>query len=218
MNVADAKFDIRTEATRPFYATVGATDLAVEVARNYVTELQGRVADVQKKVVDFEPRSLNDRAVAELNGRRGALTKDAREAQAKLQTRLKELQAELKDAQARLEARVAELQADARSLPAKVQAEVKDLLAEATKAYEDFTRRGEGVVARLRKLEVKVDVEPKETKTTVTAEVKATSGAKKAAAKKAAAKNAPAKKAAAKNAPARKAPAKTVAEKKADSA
>jgi hypothetical protein len=205
MNMADAKFDIRTEATRPFYATVGATDLAVEVARNYVTELQGRVADVQKKVADFEPKSLNDRAVAEFNGRRGALTKDARDAQARLQGRLKDLQAELKDAQTRLEARVAELQADAKALPAKVQADVKDLLAEATRAYEDFTRRGEGVVARLRKLELKVDVDPKATRTTVSAEAKETTGAKKAPAKKTTAKKATAKKATAKKAPAGKA-------------
>ena len=58
--MADTKFDIKTEATRPFYATVGVTDLAVEVARQYVTDVQAKVADVQKKIekLDFEPRNL----------------------------------------------------------------------------------------------------------------------------------------------------------------
>ncbi len=48
--MAKVKFDIKSEATRPFYATVGATDLAVEVARQYAAEVQAKVADVQKKV------------------------------------------------------------------------------------------------------------------------------------------------------------------------
>ena len=204
--MADAKFDIKSEATRPFYATVGATDLAVEVARNYVNDLQARVVDVQKKVqaFEFEPKTLNDKAVAEFNSRRGSLTKDAREAQARLEGRLKELQAELKDAQSRLEAKLAELQAEAKAFPAKVQSEVKDLVSDVTKAYDEFTKRGEGVVAKLRKLEVKLDVDPKATKTTVTASATSATGVKKTPAKKAptttAAKKAPAKKAPAKKA------------------
>ena len=68
LNMADTKFDIKTEATRPFYATVGVTDLAVEVARQYVTDVQAKVADVQKKIekLDFEPKSQQARLEAKL--------------------------------------------------------------------------------------------------------------------------------------------------------
>jgi predicted nucleic acid-binding Zn-ribbon protein len=227
MNMATAKFDIKTEATRPFYAAAGAAEQGVEVAKKYVADLQDLVTDVQKKVTafEFEPKALNDKAVAGFNTRREALTKDAKDAQAKfeaqvkdvrpkfeallkdlqaelkdapaklqaeakaaptkLEAKVKELQAELKDAQAKLEAKVAELQADAKALPAKLQAEVKDLVAELTKAYEDFAKRGEAVIAKLRKTEVVVETP--------------------APAKKAPAKKAPAKKTAAKKATATKA-------------
>ena len=36
--MAQAKFDIKTEATRQFYAGVGVTDLAVEFVRDYVAD------------------------------------------------------------------------------------------------------------------------------------------------------------------------------------
>jgi hypothetical protein len=71
-----AKFDIKTEATRPLYAGVGVTDLAVEAVRDYV-------ADVQKTVtkIDFQPQ---------------ALRKDARAGRAVIEARVAELQAEAK--------------------------------------------------------------------------------------------------------------------------
>jgi len=71
--MAKAKFDIKTielpalpaAATRPIYAGVGATDLAVEVVRDYVSDVQKRFAGVQKSVteLDFEPKALRDQAV-----------------------------------------------------------------------------------------------------------------------------------------------------------
>jgi hypothetical protein len=48
--MAKAKFDIKTEATRPFLAGVGVTDLAVERVRGYLTDVQKKLADVQKDV------------------------------------------------------------------------------------------------------------------------------------------------------------------------
>ena len=53
--MAKTKFDIKTEATRPLYAGVGVTDLAVEFVRGYVTDVQTRVADVQKNVTELRP-------------------------------------------------------------------------------------------------------------------------------------------------------------------
>ena len=46
--MAKAKFDIKTEATRPLYVGVGVTDLAVEAVRDYVADFQKKFADVQK--------------------------------------------------------------------------------------------------------------------------------------------------------------------------
>ena len=139
--MADAKFDIKTEATRPFYATVGATDLAVSAARAYLTEVQSKVADVQKKIesFEFEPKNLNAKAQTVVTSRvdsvTSTVTKEAKERQAKLEARLAELQAEAKKAQARFEAQVAELQGDAKALPAKAQAFVADTLAEVAETY-----------------------------------------------------------------------------------
>ena len=51
---------LQTVAERPFYAGVGVTDLAVEAVRDYVADVQTRVAglgkDVQKNVASFDLR------------------------------------------------------------------------------------------------------------------------------------------------------------------
>ena len=52
--MAKAKFDIKTEATRGLYAGAGVADLAVEAVREYVSEAQTRLADVQKNVAGFD--------------------------------------------------------------------------------------------------------------------------------------------------------------------
>lgn len=184
--MAQAKFDIKTEAARPLYATVGATDLAVEVARQYVTDVQGRLTEVQKKVAayDFEPKNLNDKAQNLAKSRVDVVTKEAKDRQAKLEKRLAELQAELKDAQAKFEARLAELQSDAKAFPAKAQAFVTEYVNDVSGTYTDLVKRGEQAVAKLRRVELKVDVDPKATKTTVTAEAKTSTGARKTPATK----------------------------------
>lgn len=60
--MAKTKFDIKTEARRPLYAGVGATDLAVEAVRDYVADVQKRFVDVQKTVstFDFQPDSVRE--------------------------------------------------------------------------------------------------------------------------------------------------------------
>jgi heparin binding hemagglutinin HbhA len=71
MDMAKAKFDIKTEATksaqRAFQAGVGVTDFAVEVIRDYVADTQKRFAGVRKNVADFEPRAFGIQAVKTVN-------------------------------------------------------------------------------------------------------------------------------------------------------
>jgi hypothetical protein len=139
--MAKAKFDIRTEATRPLYATVGVTDLAVSAVREYVADVQKRFAGVQKDVqksvsgIDLQPQALRDQAVTVVNSRVDALAKDA------------------KARRAAIEARVAELQAEARAYPSKVQALVNENVATAGDAYGDLVKRGETLVGRIRRQE-----------------------------------------------------------------
>jgi len=70
--MANAKFDIKTEATRPIYAGVGVTDLAVELVREYVADVQKKFVGVQKDVqtrfdkLDLEPKALREQATAQL--------------------------------------------------------------------------------------------------------------------------------------------------------
>lgn len=173
--MATTKFDIKTEATRPLYAGVGATDLAVEAVRDYV-------ADVSKTVtkIDFQPQTLRVQAVTVVNSRVDALTKDA------------------KARRTAIEARVAELQAEAKKLPGTVQSLVLENVATLSDVYADLAKRGEVLVGRIRKQEsTKATVTSAKTttakakttktqakKTTKTAAKKTTTGAK-ATAKKA---------------------------------
>lgn len=126
--MAKAKFDIKTEATRPLYAGVGVTDLAVGFVREYVTDVQKRFVGVQKDVqtrigsLDFEPKALRDQALTVVAVRVDALSKDA------------------KARRTAIESRVAELQADAQAIPATVSG-----------AYADLAKRGETLVERIRK-------------------------------------------------------------------
>jgi hypothetical protein len=122
----DPKFDLKG-ATKPLYAGVGATDLAVERVRDLVTGVQERgqkrFAEAQDSVrgIDLEPRALRDQAVTRVNARVDALAKDA------------------KARRAALEKRVAELQSDA--------------LSTVGGAYGDLVSRGEGLVTRIRRQE-----------------------------------------------------------------
>jgi DNA-binding protein HU-beta len=122
--MAQAKFDIKTEVTRPLYAYVGVTDRAVEAVRGSVADLQKRFAEVQKSVqdIDFEPKALRVQATTVVNGRVEALSKDA-------QAR-----------RAAVEARVAELQQ-----------RVRDLLKQNEVIYDQLVTRGETLVERIRR-------------------------------------------------------------------
>lgn len=168
--MAKTKFDLKTEATKPLLATVGVTDLAVEVVRDFVSETQTRLAGVQKdvtaRVADAQknlanPKALREQAVTAVNARVDALTTDA------------------KARRKAIEARVTELQAEAKAYPAKVQTLVDDNVTVANDTYTDLVKRGESLVGRIRRQEsTKSTV--KSAKTTVSKAKATTTQAKKA--------------------------------------
>lgn len=85
--MAKAKFDIKSEATRPIYAYVGVTDLAVEAVRESVSDVQKRVVDI-----DFKPAALRQQAVTLVNNRVEALADQAQARRAAIEARVTELQ------------------------------------------------------------------------------------------------------------------------------
>jgi len=200
-------FDLKAlqqEATKGLYAYAGVTDLAVEVVRDYVAEVQARLtgaqkdvtarfADVQKQVADFdfEPQALRAQATKVWGEQVEALTQDA------------------KARRAAIEKRVAELQAEARKA-------VDGNVASVTDTYEDLAKRGESLVKRIRNQEsTKATV--KSAKTTAAKAKTTRTQAEKAAKKNTAAakKSATARKTAAKKSAA---PAKASAKATATSA
>ena len=83
--MADARIDLKNldlknldlkSAAKPLYAGVGATDLAVNVARQYLSDVQSRVVEVQKKLekLDLEPKHLNAKAQSAVTTRVDAVT------------------------------------------------------------------------------------------------------------------------------------------------
>jgi len=173
--MAQAKFDIskidlRTEATRQFYAGVGITDLAVEVVREYVTDMQKRLSEVQKNFaeLDFQPEEMRKSALGAANARFDSLSKEA------------------KTRREMIESRVAELQKEARALPARVQEIVSENVDTATDTYGDLVKRGERLVGRIRR-QPSTKEALKEAKVTVTKVKTTRTQAEKAA--KTAAKN-----------------------------
>ena len=131
--MATAKFDIlsnpiATEAIKPVFASVGATDLAVEKVRDAVADVRKLVLDVQKDLVE---------RVAGVQKDINTVVADVRKADAK-------------KVRAAIEARVAELQGEAKTYPAKVQSLVDDNVANASETYADLVKRGETLVGRIR--------------------------------------------------------------------
>jgi hypothetical protein len=114
----------------PLYATLGATDRAVELVRESVTDLQTRLSELQQSIDGFErnPQELRTRTVGAVNGQAETL---AREAQRR---------------RAAIEARINELQARALQVPDKVQG----FLEEHEVAYSQLVARGDALVRRVR--------------------------------------------------------------------
>ena len=129
--MVEAKFDIKTEATRQFYAGVGITDLAVEMVREYVVEVQKKLTEVRKDVTgfEFEPEHLRKQAA----------------------TRFESLSKDAKERREAVEHRVTELQKEAKALPAKVTDLVNENVTSMGDTYGDLVKRGENLVMRIRK-------------------------------------------------------------------
>ena len=166
------KFNVKlpTEAVRPLYAAAGATDLAVEIARGYVSDAQVKVTDAQKKAskrvsaVDLEPKALQTRAVSLVNARGDVLTKDATARQAKL------------------EKAVADFQGQAKAFPAKVEAFVNGTVQDLNGTYAELAVRGEKLVTRIRKQQATKDTVAAAKNTTAKAKATRTTATKGATA------------------------------------
>jgi DNA-binding ferritin-like protein (Dps family) len=144
--MAKAKFDIKTlelpaAAAKPLYAGVGATDLAVEYVREYVADVQKKFAEVQKDV----------------QSRVSGVQKDVQTRVSGVQKNVKDFEFEPKALREQtvtvVNSRVTELRSDAKVQAEKVQSLVNDNVATVTDTYGDLARRGEQLVARIRKQE-----------------------------------------------------------------
>jgi heparin binding hemagglutinin HbhA len=144
--VANAKFDIRTEATRPLYASVGVTDRAVEAVRGSFASGQKRIAEVQQdaRQIDLDPQALRTQATSLLNDGVDTVTKEA------------------KARRAAVEARIADLQQSAQAL-----LEQREL------TYSQLVNRGETLVQRIRRQSS--TQQTKQNAKTTTAKAKSTS-------------------------------------------
>ena len=83
--MAKAKFDVKNEATRAFYAGVGANDLAVEVVRDLVATAQKSVTQI-----DLDPKALREQAVTILSARVDTVTNDAKARRKAVEARVAE--------------------------------------------------------------------------------------------------------------------------------
>lgn len=167
--MAKTKLNIKAEATRPVFAAVGVTDLAVEKARDYVAEVQTKFAAAQQKIkgIDIDAKSIQAVVVDKVAG----------------------IQEDVTD-------KVAELQADVLSLPSKAQAQVTGAIAEISGTYTDLANRGDNLVKRIRNQAATEDLvkaadvtvaKAKATKTSATKTAKAATAKKQTAVKKSAA-------------------------------
>lgn len=149
---------IKAGATRYAYASAGAADLAVEAVRAAVQDAQKRIGEAREAVqdLDFQPKALRKQAATAMGEGVDSLS---------------ELQAEL--------------QSTALGLPAKVQSLLAENAGTAAAAYADLAKRGEVLVARIRKQESVQETQAAAATTTAKAKTAVTQ-AKKATAKKAA--------------------------------
>ena len=156
--------DLRAEAARTFYAGAGVADLAVSAVRDYVAQVQKNVSSLE-----LEPQALRAQAATAVASRVEALGKDA------------------KERRAAVEARMAELQAEARALPDRLQGAVDDNVATLVGTYGELAKRGEELVARIRRQQSTKEAASAAKTTTAKARTTRTQGTKaaKSTAKKA---------------------------------
>ncbi len=194
--------ELPTTVTRPIYAGVGVTDLAVEFVREYVADMQKRAADVQKTVAkrDYQPSTLATEAQKRAQHATKAVTE-------RVETLNKTVADDAQARRAAVEKRVAELQAEAKALPNRLQKFLDEQLGTAGDTYGELVTRGESLVDRILRQQSTLDAE-KSVKTTVAkAKTTKTQASKTAATAKKSAKSSAKKSATT----ARKSPAKSSA-------
>ena len=132
----------KIDATRPFYAVVGAGDLAVEYARNATADVQARFGKVELKT-----KALRDQARTVVTTRIDGLTEEAKGARSTVENRVKDARTSAeqaaKDARATVESRV-------KGARSQVETYVNEAVAEVTGTYGDLAGRGQKLVARVR--------------------------------------------------------------------
>ena len=138
----------RFDATRPFYAAVGAGDLALELARTATADVQARASKVE-----LEPKALRDQALTLVNSRVEELQGDAKKAQAAFEARLTELQQDAKSLPERIEKLVNDYRAELNKTVSDYRAELNKTVEEFNKAYLELAGRGEDFVKRVRNQE-----------------------------------------------------------------
>lgn len=126
-----ARTTLSNDLRRPLYATVGATDRAVELIRDSASDLQARMTGFQRSIdrLEREPQALRIRTVETVSGQADAI---ARSAQQRREA---------------IEARVSGLRSRALAVPDTVQA----FLEQHEVAYGQLVARGDAFVRRIRR-------------------------------------------------------------------
>jgi hypothetical protein len=151
------------DATKPFYAWIGAADLAVEKLRGTATEVQERDLRAFAAQVRTQVSEAFDDIVDELQDELGSLPKrvesflddfpkDPRDLPKSLQLRFAQWQEEAVALRERVESRVDERATSFRS-------DVAKLVEEYAEAVEELAVRGRALVAKLRDDSISGDVE-----------------------------------------------------------
>jgi predicted ribonuclease toxin of YeeF-YezG toxin-antitoxin module len=142
----------------PLYATLGATDRAVELVRESVTDLQTRLTELQQSIdkLDRDPQQLRTRTVGAVNEQAENLTREAQRRRAAI------------------EARINELQTRALEVPEKVQG----FLEQHEVAYNQLVARGDALVSRIRRQKSTQDAKKSAKTTTSKAKTTGTQASK----------------------------------------
>jgi heparin binding hemagglutinin HbhA len=148
--MANTKQQSKFDATRPFYAAVGAGDLAVALARNAANDVQARFTKV-----DLEPKAVGNE-----------LSKGVKDAQARFEARVAEIQADAKEFSAKVEARLA-----------AARSELNESIEDLNKQYAELAARGRSLVTRIRRQQATQDLQAEAAKTATKAKTTRTQAA-----------------------------------------
>ena len=178
-----ASTEFKFDATKPFYAYLGAAETAVDSVRKAAVDVQGQLDEARTKlaIIDRDPKALADLARTHVIAGLEAVTKDANKRidllqketnkrittfQTEANKRVDGFQLDLRQLPQQAQTRLAEFQAEVQALPGKVEERLSDLQAELTSAYArleaqlaELATKGESRIAKLRDDSISGDVE-----------------------------------------------------------